>query len=259
MGAQLDDLRWLGLDWEEGPDLGGPYAPYLQSQRQALYADALHRLDARGLLYPCFCSRKEIAAAASAPHGDDDEGPAYPGSCIALTPRELERLGRERGTPALRFRTPPGEVRFHDLLQGEIAADPGREVGDFVVRRKDGVAAYQLAVVVDDAAMKISHVLRGADLLSSTARQILLYEALGAEQPLWTHVPLLLGPDGERLAKRHGAVSLRELRARGVPARRVVGWLAATCGLADEVGAGDLVERFDLASLAFRTLPFDFR
>jgi glutamyl-tRNA synthetase len=252
MESQLADLRWLGLDWDEGPDVGGPFAPYLQSERQERYEAALRRLEERGLLFSCFCSRREIAAAASAPHADDDEGPAYPGACRTLSASERGRREAERGTPALRFRTPPGEVRFHDLLQGDLTFHPAEEVGDFVVRRKDGVAAYQLAVVVDDAAMEITHVLRGADLLPSTARQLLLYEALGLRPPAWTHVPLLLGPDGERLAKRHGAVSLRDLRERGVPARRVVGWLAAGAGLAEageEVTPAELVGRFDLGRI----------
>ena len=244
MESQLADLAWLGLDWDEGP--------YLQSERQELYEAGLRRLGERGLLYPCFCSRREIAAAASAPHGPDEEGPAYPGTCRALSPGEsVEREG-ERGTPALRFRVSPGEVRFHDLLQGDVSFRPADEVGDFVVRRKDGVAAYQLAVVVDDAAMGITHVLRGADLLPSTARQLLLYDALGLRPPVWTHVPLLLGADGERLAKRHGSVSLRELRERGVPARKVVGWLASSCGLAapgEEITAAELVPRFELRRL----------
>lgn len=243
MESQLADLAWLGLEWDEGP--------FLQSARQELYEKGLRRLEERGLLYPCFCSRREIAGAASAPHGAE-EGPAYPGTCRTLSPREIVERAGERGTPALRFRVPAGEVRFHDLLQGEVSFQPADEVGDFVVRRKDGVAAYQLAVVVDDAAMGITHVLRGADLLPSTARQILLYDALGLPPPLWTHVPLLLGADGERLAKRHGAVSLRELREGGVPARKVVGWLASSCGLAapgEEITAAGLVSRFDLHRL----------
>lgn len=232
--TQLRDLRWLGLDWDEGPDVGGPDGPYLQSERRDLYAAALDRLGTSGSLYECFCSRREIVEAASAPHGGDDEGPCYPGTCLHVGDEERRRRHARGAASALRFRTPSGPVAFHDLLQGEVVFDPAREVGDFVVRRKDGVAAYQLAVVVDDAAMRITHVVRGADLLSSTARQILLYRALDLPPPAWVHVPLLLGGDGERLAKRHGAPSLRELRESGARPERVVGLLARSCGLLKE-------------------------
>ncbi len=247
MEAQLDDLRWLGLDWDEGPDVGGPFAPYVQSERQAAYDAALERLDGAGLLYPCFCSRREIVVAASAPHGPADEGPRYPGTC-----RDRPRDPGAGERIALRFRVPPGPEGFHDLLQGDVEFDPAEEAGDFVVRRKDGVAAYQLAVVVDDDAMGITHVVRGADLLSSTARQLLLYRALELSAPAFLHVPLLLGPDGERLAKRHGAVSLAELREAGVPPVRVAGWLASTCGLVEpgeEAEARALVPRFAVERL----------
>ena len=244
--AQIADLRWLGLEWDEGPDVGGAFGPYLQSARGDLYQAALDRLTELGLLYPCFCSRREIGAAASAPHAPDDATPVYPGTCRSLAPREVAARSA-RATAALRFRAPAGEIRFRDLLQGDLAFSVDRHVGDFVVRRRDGVAAYQLAVVVDDAGMRITHVLRGADLLHSTARQLLLYLALDLSPPAWIHVPLLLGEDGERLAKRHGAVSLRELRERGVASRAVVGWLAASCGLAEpgeEIAATLLVDRF---------------
>ena len=261
MRSQMDDLRWLGLDWDEGPDVGGPHAPYVQSEREALYDRALRALAERGELFECACSRRDIAAAASAPHAGE-EGPRYPGLCRAraVDPgvESLTRYGL--GRVALRYRVEPGEVRFRDLLQGECAFRPADEGGDFVVRRKDGVAAYQLAVVVDDAAMEITHVVRGADLLSSTARQLLLYRSLGLRAPEWMHVPLLLGPDGERLAKRHGAVSLAELRAAGARPAAVAGWLASTCGLAEpgeEATPTALVARFDPALLprAPRVLP----
>ena len=252
MERQLDELRWLGLDWDEGPDVGGPHAPYLQSLRQDRYEDALRRLAARGDLFACGCSRRDIARAASAPHAGD-EGPRYPGTCRAevVRPDVSSLTGHARGDRALRMRAEPGEVCFHDLAMGRCCFDPADE-GDFVVRRKDGVAAYQLAVVVDDAAMEITHVVRGADLLSSTARQILLYRALGLTVPAFLHVPLMLGGDGERLAKRHGAVSLGEMRDAGVPAEAVVGWLASTCGLAEEgerTTAAALVPRFSAARL----------
>ncbi|HEU4562980.1 MAG TPA: tRNA glutamyl-Q(34) synthetase GluQRS [Longimicrobium sp.] len=248
METQLDELRWLGLDWDEGPDLGGPHAPYVQSERGALYEAALRRLAGRGLLFECTCSRRDIAAAASAPHAGE-EGPRYPGTCRErlVDPSAPSLLLHGRSQVALRVRVEPDELCFDDLLMGHCCYDPSAETGDFVVRRKDGAAAYQLAVVVDDDAMRITHVVRGGDLLSSTARQILLYRALDLPEPRFLHVPLMLGEDGERLAKRHGSVALADLRARGVPPARVTGWLAATCGLAgegEEVSAHDLVPRF---------------
>jgi glutamyl-tRNA synthetase len=251
--GQLDDLRWLGLDWDEGPDVGGEHAPYLQSRRGDLYEAALHRLREQGLLYACHCSRKEIAAAANAPHADDDEGPPYSGRCAHLP--EDAAAGRPA---AIRLRVPPGEVEFLDLVGGPRSFSPRRETGDFVVRRKDGVASYQLAVVVDDHEMRITHVVRGADLLSSTARQILIYRALGLPEPLWMHVPLLLGPDGERLSKRHGAISVRRYREQGAAPQALVGWLAASCGLVRtgaEISPTELIPHFEPRRLAERSLP----
>lgn len=248
---QLDDLLWLGLDWDEGPRKGGPHAPYLQSRRAELYEQALERLADDGHLFSCYCSRKEIAEAASAPHGPEDEGPIYPGTCRELPDAQAGRRARERDA-ALRLRVPDEVIDFEDLLQGRVRYDAARDLGDFVVRRKDGIPAYQLAVTVDDAAMEITHVLRGADLLPSTARQILIYRALDLPTPAWIHVPLMLGPDGERLSKRHGAVSLREVRDSGASPERVIGWMAASCGLAekgDEMSAAELIHGFSLEKL----------
>ena len=247
MERQLDELRWLGLDWDEGPDVGGPFAPYVQSQRQERYEAALRRLAERGVLFECTCSRRDIALAASAPHAGE-EGPRYPGTCRERTvdPTVPSFTAHGRGHFALRVRVDAREICFADGGMGEQCIDPAAE-GDFVVRRKDGVAAYQLAVVVDDAAMRITDVVRGADLLSSTARQILLYRALDLPIPAFHHVPLMLGDDGERLAKRHGAVSLGELREAGIPPGRVTGWLAGTCGLAaegEELTPAELIPRF---------------
>ena len=247
----LDELRWLGLDWDEGPDVGGPAAPYRQSERLAGYADALGRLRAAGLVYPCFCSRAEVAAAAQAPHGPSDEGPRYPGTCAGLTSDQVRRRALSR-KPSWRFRSRPGAVRFEDGVHGPCAVDVAAEVGDFVVARADGVPAYQLAVVVDDAAMAVTDVVRGDDLLPSTGRQLLLYDALGLAAPRFAHVPLVVGEDGERLAKRHGALSLGELRARGADPRAVVGLLAEISGLADpgaRPAPADLVAAFSLARL----------
>ena len=169
-----------------------------------------------------------------------------------MDPRVPSLMAHGRSLVALRMRVEPGEVCFGDLLMGRCCFGPAEETGDFVVRRKDGAAAYQLAVVVDDAEMEITHVVRGGDLLSSTARQLLVYRALDLAPPAFLHVPLLLGGDGERLAKRHGSVSLGELRARGAAPERVAGWLAATCGLVEEgesVSARDLVPRFSIERL----------
>ena len=253
MQTQLDELRWLGLDWDEGPDVGGPHAPYVQSERMPLYEAALRRLAERGVLFECACSRRDIAAAASAPHAGE-EGPRYPGTCRErlVDPAAPSLLAHGRSAVALRMRVEPGDICFDDLLMGPRCFDPSAETGDFVVRRKDGAPAYQLAVAVDDDAMRITHVVRGGDLLSSTARQLLVYRALGLPEPRFLHVPLMLGDDGERLAKRHGSVSLGELRARGIPPERVAGWLAATCGLAqvgEEISARGLVSRLGAVRL----------
>jgi glutamyl-tRNA synthetase len=245
-GRILDELRWLGLDWDEGPDVGGPHGPYCQSARTERYVAAVSRLRDAGVAYPCFCSRAEIAAASQAPHGPADDGPRYPGTCARLAPAEVDERARRR-RPAWRLRAAPGPVSFADGVHGACAFDVARETGDFVVMRADGIAAYQLAVTVDDVAMGIGEVVRGDDLLPSTARQLLLYRALGAAPPRFAHVPLVVGEDGERLAKRHGALSLGELRERGADARAVVGLLAALSGLAERgarLAPGDLVAGF---------------
>jgi glutamyl-tRNA synthetase len=209
--AMLADLRWLGLQWQEGPDVGGPFGPYTQSERHGLYCDAWRTLLDGGWLYPCRCSHKDLAMAMQAPH--DDEG-IYPGTC-----RPATALIGGVETPAganWRFRVPDGEaVAFEDRRLGPQRFVAGRDFGDFLVWRRDDLAAYQLAVVVDDAAMRITEVVRGADLLKSTARQILLARALGVPPPAWYHCDLLLDEQGQRLAKRHDALSLRGLRDQG--------------------------------------------
>ena len=242
----LDDLRWLGIDWDEGPDVGGPYAPYVQSERQSLYVAAMQRLQAAGLLYPCYCSRAEIARAASAPH--EDEGPRYPGTCRHLSDQQRRKLEAAGRRPSLRFRVDDERVvTFHDLLVGQQQQHVQKVVGDFIVRRADGIFAYQFAVVIDDALMHITQVVRGADLLTSTARQILLYEALGFPVPVFAHVPLVLDSEGKRLSKRLQSEGLEPLRATGATAARVVGQLAAGCGLVEEgtrLSALELKQRF---------------
>jgi glutamyl-tRNA synthetase len=242
----LDDLSWLGLDWDEGPDRGGPYAPYDQWSRRDRYGHAFSRLLVGGFVYPCFCSRKDVAAAASAPQSPGDEV-RYPGTCRGLTREEAERR-RTLGRPhAWRFLAAPGEdAGFTDLVRGPQSGSP-EAIGDFVVRRADGVPAYQLAVVVDDATMGITEVVRGDDLLASTHRQILLQRALGHPPPRYAHVPLLLGKDGVRLSKRHFGTSIRELRAAGFRSEAVVGRLAFTLGLANDqapISPPDLVAGF---------------
>ncbi len=246
--GNLEELAWLGLDWDEGPDVGGPHGPYTQSQRLSLYADAIASLRSEGLLYECFLSRREIAEAARGrgPGGEGvdgaGEGPAEGTSSVygeaqrelnaELTP-ERRAAGR---APSLRFRVPSGSVSFHDAVNGVVAVDLQREVGDFVVRRADGQFAYQLAVVVDDALMGMSEVARGADLLASTAAQLLLYDALGWRRPAFAHVGLLLGPDGTKLSKRGGALSLHELAAAGADPNQVLGALARSLGWLEEPG-----------------------
>ena len=211
----FEDLRWLGISWEEGPDVGGAYGPYDQSSRRPFYLEAWRELVKRELVYPCTCSRKDLALAAQAPHeglqhAPDDE-PIYPGTC-----REKKLMVEDPAGVNWRFRVPDGEViRFEDARFGPQQFTAGKDFGDFVVWRRDDVPAYQLAVVVDDAAMKITEVVRGEDLLRSTARQILIQRALGLPQPAYCHCRLVTDERGERLAKRHDALSLRALRHSG--------------------------------------------
>lgn len=207
----LNDLRWLGIDWDEGP--------IYQSRRLTLYDEALERLKAAELVYPCTCTRADIARAASAPHAED-EGPTYPGTCSQRRVADAANLPANRPF-AWRYRVPPGEVAWQDLIRGPQRIDPSRRGGDFVVGRSSGEPAYQLAVAVDDAAMSITHVIRGDDLVDSTPRQILLYRALGRPEPAFAHVPLVVMPDGTRLAKRDGSIKLATLRDRGVDPKRL--------------------------------------
>ena len=220
----LEDLRWFGFSWQEGPDVGGGFGPYSQSERRPLYLAALEKLRAGGFIYPCTCSRKDIQAAARAPHASDDEEPVYPGRCRSSPiPKEISGGHRPSLHPdgtnrkySWRFRVPDGEaISFTDANLGPQRFVAGTDFGDFVVWRHDDVPAYQLAVVADDAAMRITEVVRGADLMVSTARQLLLYRALGLAAPTFYHCALMTDESGQRLAKRHEALSLRALRARG--------------------------------------------
>ena len=222
-----EDLQWLGLAWDEGGSAGGPDAPYFQSQRTALYEAALARLRGMGLVYPCFCTRAQLHAA-SAPHREDGLT-VYPGTCRDLTPEEIARREASGRRGALRLRVPEETVTFTDGHLGELTEYLPTDCGDFLLRRSDGLFAYQLAVVVDDAAMGITEVVRGADLLSSTPRQLLLYELLGWEAPEFFHFPLLLSPDGRRLSKRDGDLGLASLRERYTP-EEIVGKLAYLAG-----------------------------
>jgi len=235
--AALEDLRWLGVRWQEGPDRGGPYAPYVQSKRRAFYLAAWRKLLHRGYLFPCRCSRKDLEAAVNAPHervGDDAQHQAgkldalndefvYPGTCRYLQGHAPQLPGPttvDVESPDginWRFRVPEGTlIEFEDRNLGPQRFTAGADFGDFVVWRRDGLPSYQLACVVDDAAMRITEVVRGADLLKSTARQILLNRALGYRDPAWYHCRLVVDHNGRRLAKRHDALSLRALRQRGL-------------------------------------------
>lgn len=254
--GNLAELRWLGLDWDEGPDIGGKHAPYLQSARGSAYAAAFERLRAAGRLFPCYLSRKDLAEAASAPHGAPSgtpfqtrhsvgpgrvaqggggHGPAdenvYGDAERAMSATAAQAKAAAGAAPSWRFAVTDEEVEFLDACAGPVRLAPRRDVGHFVVRRSDGLWAYQLAVVVDDAAMGITEVVRGADLLASTGAQLALYGALGLRPPTFAHVGLLADEGGERLAKRRGSMTLHELELAGVRPERVLGLLARTIGI----------------------------
>ncbi len=227
---QLGDLAALGLDWDGAVEF--------QSARLDVYADALESLRARGLVYECFCTRAEIRAASSAPHGPLPEG-AYPGTCLRLSAADLAEKRASGRPPALRVRAGAASVSFTDRLMGPVSG----VVDDFVVRRNDGAPAYNLAVVVDDAAQGVEEVVRGSDLVDSTPRQLWLARALQLAEPSHAHVPLVLGPDGDRPAERHGDVTLRD-----VPPDAALAWMAASLGLTG-AGPAEMLASFDPAAL----------
>ena len=229
--AALTELAWLGLDWDAGPKAGDLPGGYDQSTRFQLYRQHLHRLAETGLAYPCTCTRKDIEQASSAPHGD--EGAIYPGTCRGRWD-SYEQAKRDSGIePAWRFRFEGAPIHYHDEIAVDISIDPST-LGDFVLWRRDDLPSYQLAVTVDDALMGVTQVLRGRDLLTSTARQLALYAALGLQAPTqWAHVPFVQDAQGRRMAKRDGDLSLNHLRAAGVDPSRVIGLLAWSAGLLD--------------------------
>jgi glutamyl-tRNA synthetase len=245
----IEDLRWLGLNWDDGPDIGGPHAPYIQAERLDRFRTAMEHCQSAERAYPCTCSRSDIAAAASAPHLGQ-EGPIYPGTCAARSAADAEHLA---DVPyAWRFRMPNHDRIFHDLVAGEQRSRLADELGDFVIAKSDGTPSYQLAVVVDDHEMGVTEVVRGDDLLPSTFRQLALYDFFGWQPPQFAHVPLVVGPDARRLAKRHGDTRLSEIRKRGLGPEKLIGLLAWSCGLrstASPTTAAELIADFDLGRM----------
>ena len=251
-----EDLRWLGLDWDEGGSAGGEQ--YYQSRRSDFYRDALEKLREADLLYPCYCTRGQLHAP-NAPHRSDGEV-IYPGTCRHLTTAE-RALREQNRRPALRIMTSDMEISFTDLLQGEYRENLAQDCGDFILRRSDGVYAYQLAVVVDDALMGVTEVTRGSDLLGSTPRQIWLQRLLGYPTPVYCHVPLLCAPDGRRLSKRESDLTLQALRQKGVSPEKIVGRLACAAGLIDRpepIAARELISLFDVQKLPKNDIPFQW-
>ena len=243
----MADLEWLGLPWDEGP--------YWQSERTDIYEDVVRRLSELGLTYPCFCTRAELHAA-TAPHASDGTY-LYAGTCRSLTPEQIAERARRRA-PAMRLRVPDegdpaGAIEFCDLAYGPQKEVLAHECGDFLVRRSDGVFAYQLAVVIDDGLMGVNQVVRGRDLLESSARQTYLARLLGLEAPTYGHVPLLVAPDGRRLSKRDQDLDLGALRQQGISSRRIIGALAAAAGIAqtgEEASPEELRGRFSWEKIA---------
>lgn len=255
----IEDLNWLGLAYEEGPDCGGAYGPYTQDDRRRLYELELEKLMQQERLYPCYCSRKDLAAV-RAPHRGENAG-VYPGICRGLTVDEQKNRA-EKKVPAMRFLMPDRDDCFQDLNYGQQCLNLKREAGDFILRRADGVHAYQLAVVVDDALMGISEVVRGADLLSSTHRQRILYEFLGYKPPVFGHVPLLVGHDGRRMSKRFQTLDLGQLKNKGWRPEELWGLLLFEAGMLKKeelVSLKEAIEIFSWEAMKTEDLRIDLK
>ena len=256
-GLLEEDLRWLGLDWDEGGSDGGPAGSYFQSERTEIYCRYLNRLQEMGLLYPCFCSRAELHTA-EAPHYSDGRF-IYTGRCRNLTEADIDRLSARR-KPAVRIRVPEETIIFEDLHYGVQKELLSKECGDFILRRADGVFAYQLAAAIDDALMGVTEVVRGSDLLSSSPRQIWLQQILGLPSPRYGHVPLLTAGDGRRLSKRDGDLDMGALRQRfssPEPIIGILGWLAGLLEKPQPVSARELIPLFDWAKVPKNDIPVD--
>ncbi|MFI5380298.1 MAG: tRNA glutamyl-Q(34) synthetase GluQRS [Tepidisphaerales bacterium] len=246
----IDDLHWLGLDWDA--------RPVWQSPRMEVYRAAAQRLLENRRAYPCICTRGEIAQAASAPHADDGAA-VYPGTCFGRFADLAEARAAAGREPAIRFRVPAELLEFEDRFSGHHRFDLQRELGDFVILKGDGTAAYQLAVVIDDAEAGITDIVRGDDLVDSTPRQILLYRALGeaGRIPSYWHLPLVVGTDGKRLAKRHGDTRISYYRECGVRPERLLGLLARWCGVAvEEISLQEFTGRFDIGKMPGERIVF---
>jgi glutamyl-tRNA synthetase len=248
----IADLQWLGLDWDQGP--------IYQSSRLAIYSGAIDQLVRLGFAYPCICTRKEIELAASAPHAEDGSA-VYPGTCRGRFASAYEAEQFAGRPPAIRFQTEDEMICWTDGFAGDQQCNAARHLGDFVIAKADGTPAYQLAVVVDDLCSNVTHIVRGDDLLDSTPRQMLIYQALmqASRVPEHFHLPLVLGPDGLRLAKRHGDSRLSFFRGKGVASGRILALLARWCGIdANEhiMSPAELIDRFDLARLPRSPIVF---
>ncbi len=246
ISGALVDLGWIGLDWDEGPDVGGSHGPYLQSLRLESYLEMLDCLKRGELVYPCTCTRAEIARAASAPHAGE-EGPSYPGTCSGRSVMDADLLG---GRPfTWRFRVSDRQVDWNDLVRGLQCLNPSQHGGDFIVGRSSGEPAYQLAVVCDDHHMEVNEVIRGDDLVTSTPRQILLYEAMGWAIPRFGHVGLALDEQGKRLAKRDQSIKIETLRHRGIRPSRLLGEIGRSLGMKSSGSLCEMLDDFDLEAI----------
>lgn len=255
----LDDLRWLGLDWDEGPDIGGPNAPYRQSERGDVYREHAERLVEEGKAYPCYCSPEELEEMKRKAR-EEGRAPTYDGTCRNLTGKERKEKEAEGRRPALRFRVPDGDIEFEDLLHGKMRFSSSL-IGDFLIMRSDGTGGFNFSVVVDDATMDISHVIRGEDHLTNTARHVLLFQALGFDVPLYLHHSLLMGPDGAKMSKRHGATAVRDYRETGYLPQALDNYLALLSWSPPEgrevLALSELMRVFDIHQLSASPAVFD--